>query len=127
MFCQKCGYYLRDDASICTNCGSPTPNYSPEKAVNPMELFELQKTIENLKYCGIISIVLAIFVPIIGLVFGAIGFSKTKKMMVPNELQREFKDAKTYNKIGIIIPCCIIGLILLALIFFCVVSTFLLF
>ncbi len=62
---------------------------------------------------GIISIVLAFFTPLAGLIFGIIGFKLGSKGKAPNS-----KKAKDLNKIGIIIS----AIMLLVIIIIAIVS-----
>ncbi len=60
MFCKKCGKEIMNEAVICPNCGCST---------------DVKDTSENVTLAAL-SIVLAVLVPIVGLVLGIVGTAK---------------------------------------------------
>lgn len=109
MFCSKCGKEIDDEAIICTGCGCQTHNYkSPSVQVNSKG--GISKKLDELKKCGYVSIIGGIIIPIIGIIFGALGLNKLQNMSVPESYINEKEEAEKLNKIGTIVSCVIIVL-----------------
>lgn len=69
MFCKVCGKEVNDQAYVCPYCGAKLAN---DPAPAPQ-----QSASNGMAIAGLIC---AFFVPLLGLIFGCIGLSKSKEM-----------------------------------------------
>lgn len=67
MFCSNCGKNIDDKAAVCIHCGAPTANFGGKAPVDPNES-------PNSGF-----VVLAILVPVFGIVMGIIETNNGKK------------------------------------------------
>ena len=93
MYCVNCGKELADDAKTCPYCGVSVRN-EPIREYDPMEDlmgFEeepvgqpMPTSAENVQTgsngLAIAGFICAFFVPVLGIIFSAIGMSRAKKM-----------------------------------------------
>lgn len=118
MFCSKCGNEINDEAVICPNCGCPTQNYNKpqEPAVQPnyapyyqpvYQQKPITELISSARSLGIISIIVGLFIPLVGWICGGIGISKANKIYAPPEFTDDVKSAKTLNLIGLVLSTCV--------------------
>ena len=71
--CPKCNTVLQNEAKICSNC-----NFVFEDTV--IHLTTLNRTDDNESNTyGVLAIVFSFFLPLLGLIFGAIGLGKLKQ------------------------------------------------
>lgn len=147
MICRKCGSNIPDGTYYCNNCGEPVeaaynqqpfeyngynnannagqpygytnvqnnpfaPQYNPQA----YELM-IRSKIENAKTMGIIAIIVGLFIPLLGIVFGVIGIVKTNEINiafpVSYDLQHSIKSTKKLCIAGIVVPIVIWVLIVL--------------
>ena len=71
-YCVHCGYELMDDAINCPNCGHPVSNDSK----NTTTVYYVN---ESNGY-AIAGFVLSFFIPLLGLIFGVLGLSRSKEI-----------------------------------------------
>ena len=71
--CPKCNTVLQNEAKICSNC-----NFVFEDTVVHLTAFNRTDDNESNTY-GILAIVFSFFLPLLGLIFGAIGLGKLKQ------------------------------------------------
>ena len=71
-YCKYCGYELTDDAINCPNCGRTVSNDSK----NTTTVYYVN---ESNGY-AIAGFVLSFFIPLLGLIFGALGLSRSKEI-----------------------------------------------
>lgn len=71
--CPKCNTVLLSEAKICSNC-----NFVFEDTVGHLKTFNRTDDNESNTY-GILAIVFSFFLPLLGLIFGAIGLGKLKQ------------------------------------------------
>lgn len=90
MYCRVCGKYLDSNKSICPYCGS---KISEDK-------------ISGSNNYAIAAIIFAFIMPLLGLIFGIEGYSKSKKMN---------GEGKAMSRAAIVFSSFIIGLCILAI------------
>jgi uncharacterized membrane protein YvbJ len=60
MFCSNCATQLDDKAVVCTKCGAPTPNFTPQSAVQtavaPGEGYDWLTTLLLCFFVGVLGI-----------------------------------------------------------------------
>lgn len=71
-YCTYCGKENQDDSKYCYNCGKP---FNYDFAVNSP-----QKPTSSKNGYAIAGFVLSFFFPLLGLIFGALGYSRSKEM-----------------------------------------------
>lgn len=69
----------------------------------------LETELDNLWWCGVISIIAAFLLTILGVILGAVGYYKIKDKAVPEYLQARRDEVEKLNKAGLIISAVIIG------------------
>ncbi|MBR2622668.1 MAG: zinc-ribbon domain-containing protein [Clostridia bacterium] len=70
MFCSHCGKEVSDEAYVCTYCGCLVgKGKAPQKDSG-----------EQANVMAILGLIFALFCPILGIVFGAIGMVKAKEL-----------------------------------------------
>ena len=81
MFCKKCGSLIRDDATICPNCGAEVNSTSSNPAMpNQQVNYQINNPYESQSNgMAIAGFVCAFFIPLLGWIFGGIGLSRAKK------------------------------------------------
>lgn len=86
MFCSKCGTQLNPGASFCSGCGNPSvsnpvaTNYSaPSFDSNQNGFAPSQMAAPTTSGLAIASFVVALFVPLIGLILGYVARSDIRK------------------------------------------------
>lgn len=105
-FCPKCGQEMDDDARFCSNCGHQMfDDYVDDRIRNPY----VNNDTNNSGSLGILSIVLAFVMPIVGLILGILGLKSN------NEKERK------YSKIGVILSAVFLGLIVIIYIFYFII------
>lgn len=144
MICKKCGQFVPDGVYYCKNCGEPVSRTYTQQPFEPgcqntqsstqqgyrqyntytqpytPQAYEymVNSKIEEARTLGILSIILGIFVPILGIVLGCIGISKINEIPFSNQYRYETelnkKRAKSLCITGIVLP---IVLWILAIIF----------
>ena len=72
-YCTKCGNELMDDAVICPKCGCPTELYN-KNLNNPTNI-----PVET-NVMAVIALISSFFIPLLGWIFGALGYKKSKEM-----------------------------------------------
>jgi hypothetical protein len=72
-YCQYCGYKLKDDAINCPNCGRDVSNDS----ANITQVYYVNNAINGYAIAGFIF---SLFIPLLGLIFGVIGLSKSEEL-----------------------------------------------
>ena len=148
MICRKCGSNIPDGTYYCNNCGEPVQtNYNQQPFEyngannagqpygymnvqnNPFaqqynsQVYELmiRSKIDNAKTMGIIAIIVGLFVPLLGIVFGVIGIVKINEINiafpVSYDLQHSIKSARKLCIAGIVVP-----IVLWILIVFCYIA-----
>lgn len=70
-FCSKCGNQLVDEAVVCPKCGCPA------NGTAPVTSRPVQTESNGFAIAGLIC---AFFIPLLGLIFGCVGLSKSKQM-----------------------------------------------
>ena len=90
MICKKCGWKIYDKAVVCPHCGAPTENAQQKKPVKKKN----KSSVNGFAIAGamlgvagfIVSIALIsgsiifIFLPILGIIFSALGLVKAKTL-----------------------------------------------
>lgn len=72
MFCNKCGNQIDDNAVVCPNCGNPT------NAQGVQVVVQQTQAPKQTNGCAIAGLVLAFFMPLIGLILSIVGLAKVK-------------------------------------------------
>lgn len=70
-YCVHCGYELMDDAKECPNCGRSVSN--PVKTTTVYYVNEINGY-------AIAGFILSFFIPLLGLIFGGLGLSRSKEI-----------------------------------------------
>lgn len=135
MLCKKCGQYIPDGVYYCEHCGEPVENtytqqpfqsgdsgytrqtyQQPNAQYNPYaqqytpEAYEymISSKIEDARTMGILAIILGLFFPILGIIFGCIGISKINEIPPSNQYsynsELNKKKAKNLCIAGIVLP-----------------------
>lgn len=148
MICRKCGGNIPDGTYYCNNCGEPVQtNYNQQpfeynganNAGQPYGYMNVQNNpfaqqynsqayelmirskIDNAKTMGIIAIIVGLFVPLLGIVFGVIGIVKINEINiafpVSYDLQHSIKSTRKLCIAGIVVP-----IVLWILIVFCYIA-----
>lgn len=105
-YCKYCGYELKDDARNCPNCGRDVFNNS----INTTTVYYVNK----INGYAIAGFIFSFFIPLLGLIFGVIGLSKSKEL---NGEGRGFSIGALIISLLYFLAC------LIMLIFFAVISS----
>ena len=116
MFCGNCGKELTPGAAFCPYCGAQTP---PEAGAYtqaqqpygayPQGYYVPQgvslKEVDNANTLGLVSLIGSFFIPLLGVICGAIGLSKIKnlKPRANTEQQQKLAKSKKLCLAGVII------------------------
>ena len=95
MYCTKCGSEINDKAVVCTKCGCATANY----------FAKTPKKKEDKNGMAIAGFVCSLLVPLLGLIFGAIGLG------LANKRNGKFKG---FAIAAVVISCVAVGIELIA-------------
>lgn len=146
MICEKCGQPLYDGAYYCEHCGAPVQrpytqqpfnaggnqqqNYQQQnqqyngyaQQYTPQAYeYMINSKLEEARTMGILAIVLGLFIPVLGIVFGCIGISKLNEIQPSNQYSYETelkkKKAKNLCIVGIVLPVVLWVLALILVLF----------
>lgn len=113
-YCSKCGKELMDEALICPGCGCPTSLYYQQQQQQNQQSYEqpAQNTVQATTniYC-ILSLIFAFIMPILGIIFGAIGVKQVK------ENDKEKGEQLGKAGLGISIAFLVLGILIMILVF----------
>ncbi len=73
MYCSNCGNQIDDNAVVCPKCGCATQS---DVSVNATD--SIPSDVSTAKTLGLLSIILGILIPIVGLICGYIGKGKAE-------------------------------------------------
>lgn len=101
MYCSKCGYEIKENDTICLNCGAPTQSFYDQYGDNDKIEKTAADSLLGARILGILSIVLGLVIPLAGWILGGIGCSHATKWKY-SEFAKDARKAKLLNIIGLI-------------------------